>query len=48
VYLAPNGGPGQLVGIFNSVWGEFPAAVSWRATTDQVRQDLGGAAPNPG
>ena len=48
VYLAPNGGPGQLVGIFNSVWGEFPAAVSWRATTDEVRQDLGGAAPNPG
>jgi len=46
VYL-PNGGAAQLVGIFNSVWGEFPAAVSWRATTDQVRQDLGGAAPNP-
>ena len=46
VYL-PGGGPGQLVGIFNSVWGEFPAAVSWRATADQVRQDLGGAAPNP-
>lgn len=29
VYLAPGGGPGQLVGIFNSVWGDFPAAVSW-------------------
>ena len=43
VYLAPIGGPGQLVGIFNSVWGEFPAAVSWRATSDEVRQDLGGA-----
>ena len=43
VYLAPNGGPGEIVGIFNSVWGEFPAAVSWRATTDEVRQDLGGA-----
>jgi hypothetical protein len=42
VYLAPDGGPGQIVGIFNSVWGEFPAAVSWRATTDEVRQDLGG------
>jgi hypothetical protein len=41
VYLAPNGGPGQLVGIFNSVWGDLPAAVSWRATSDQVRQDLG-------
>lgn len=41
VYLAPNGGPGQLVGIFNSVWGDFPAAVSWRATSEEVRQDLG-------
>jgi hypothetical protein len=42
VYTAPNGGPGQIVGIFNSVWGDLPAAVSWRATTDEVRQDLGG------
>jgi len=46
VYLAPNGGPGQIVGIFNSVWGDLPAAVSWRATSDQVRQDLG-ATNNP-
>jgi hypothetical protein len=46
VYLAPNGGPGEIVGIFNSVWGDLPAAVSWRATSDQVRQDLG-ATPNP-
>jgi hypothetical protein len=30
-----------MVGIFNSVWGDLPAAVSWRATSDQVRQDLG-------
>jgi hypothetical protein len=41
VYLAPNGGPGQIVGIFNSVWGDFPAAVSWRSITEQVRQDVG-------
>ncbi|CAM4416557.1 hypothetical protein MB901379_02488 [Mycobacterium basiliense] len=40
VYLA-GGGPGQLVGIFNSVWGDFPAAVSWRTTLDQIHQDLG-------
>jgi hypothetical protein len=46
VYLAPDGGPGQIVGIFNSVWGDLPAAVSWRATSDQVRQDLG-ATTNP-
>lgn len=41
VYLAPDGGPGQIVGIFNSVWGNFPAAVSWRSTSEQVREDLG-------
>jgi hypothetical protein len=41
VYLAPDGGPGQIVGIFNSVWGDFPAAVSWRSTSEQVRADLG-------
>ncbi|HWF28352.1 MAG TPA: hypothetical protein VG327_08225 [Mycobacterium sp.] len=41
VYLAPDGGPGQMVGIFNSVWGDFPAAVSWRSTSEQVREDLG-------
>jgi hypothetical protein len=46
VYLAPAGAPGQIVGIFNSMWGDLPAAVSWRATSDQVRQDLG-ATPNP-
>lgn len=40
VYL-PNGGSAQIVGIFNSVWGDLPAAVSWRATSDQVGQDLG-------
>ncbi|MGE2817885.1 hypothetical protein ACQI5H_22490 [Mycobacterium heidelbergense] len=41
VYLAPDGGPGQIVGIFNSMWGDFPAAVSWRSTSEQVREDLG-------
>lgn len=40
VYLA-GGGPAQLVGIFNSVWGNLPAAVSWQAASDQMRQDLG-------
>ncbi|ACC41135.1 conserved hypothetical protein [Mycobacterium marinum M] len=40
VYLA-GAGPGQLVGIFNSIWGDFPAAVSWQRTSDEMRQDLG-------
>jgi hypothetical protein len=42
VYLAPPGGPGQVVGIFNSMWGDFPAAVSWRSTSEQVHQDMAG------
>lgn len=41
VYTAPAGGPGQIVGIFNSVWGDFPAAVSWQTTSQQVDHDLG-------
>jgi hypothetical protein len=41
VYLAPAEGPGQMVGIFNSVWGDFPAAVSWRSASDEARQDMG-------
>ena len=41
VYLAPTGGPGQIVGIFSSLWGSSPAAVSWGSTSEQVRQDLG-------
>lgn len=40
VYLAPQGGPGQIVGIFNSVWGDLPAAVAWRSASEQVREDL--------
>lgn len=46
VYLAPNGGPALLIGIFNSVWGDFPAAVSWRSASEQVLQDLGVTLPS--
>jgi len=45
VYVTPNGGPAQLVGIFNSMWGNFPAAVSWHTTCDEVHQDLGVTVP---
>lgn len=38
VYLASNG---QMVGIFNSVWGTLPAAVSWQAAYQQMREDMG-------
>lgn len=45
IYLAPNGGPGQIIGIFNSLWGDLPAAVTWHATSQQVREDTGVVVP---
>ncbi|MGH3635409.1 hypothetical protein [Mycobacterium sp.] len=47
VYVTSAAGPARIVGMFNSTWGNFPAAVSWRATSQQVLEDVGGA-PNPG
>ena len=35
VYITSPAGPARIVGIFNSVWGGFPAAVSWQSTTQQ-------------
>lgn len=40
IYLAGEGS-GQIVGIFNSVWGTLPAAVSWQSVRQQVREDAG-------
>jgi hypothetical protein len=45
VYLTDGPGPARMVGIFNSVWGGFPAAVSWQSTTQQIRQDVGVGGP---
>src|SRR5271169_1066349 len=45
VYLTSGPGPARMVGIFNSVWGGFPAAVSWQSTTQQIRQDVGVGGP---
>ncbi|CAJ1497956.1 hypothetical protein MU0083_001806 [[Mycobacterium] kokjensenii] len=47
VYVVRDGGPAQIVGLFNSVWGEFPAAVSWSAIARQVREDVGMPVPLP-
>jgi len=44
-YLTNGPGPARMVGIFNSVWGGFPAAVSWQSTTQQIRQDVGVGGP---
>lgn len=41
VYTVAGNGTAVLVGLFNSTWGQLPAAVSWQATGEQVRQDGG-------
>jgi hypothetical protein len=40
VYLITDDGRAVIVGMFNSTWGRFPAAVSWQATRQQVREDI--------
>jgi hypothetical protein len=44
IYVTPPGGPAQIVGIFNSIWGDLPAAVSWQSASEQIREDLGAQA----
>ncbi len=41
VYIGTAGGSSLIVGIFTSIWGASPAAVSWRDVSQQVRQDVG-------
>jgi hypothetical protein len=41
VYIISPTGQALIVGILNSVWGGSPAAVSWQATSQQVREDVG-------
>ena len=45
VYLTSGPGTARIVGIFNSVWGGLPAAVSWQSATQQIRQDVGVGGP---
>ena len=44
VYTLDGSGRAILVGLFNSTWGRLPAAVSWQATGQQVRDDIATAA----
>ena len=37
VYMPVDNNKAVIVGLFNSTWGNLPAAVSWVATTQQVR-----------
>lgn len=41
VYTPAPDGTAIMAGLFNSTWGQFPAAVSWQATGQQVREDSG-------
>jgi hypothetical protein len=41
VYVTDGAGAAKIVGIFNSVWGDSPAAVSWRTVSQQAREDVG-------
>ena len=44
VYPVAGNGTAVLVGLFNSTWGQLPAAVSWQATGQQLREDGGATA----
>lgn len=40
VYALTDDGRSVLIGLFNSTWGQFPAAVSWQSTGQQLRDDV--------
>ena len=40
VYVVADDGRALLVGLFNSTWGDFPAAVSWQAIRRQASDDV--------
>jgi hypothetical protein len=44
VYTLASNGTAVLVGLFNSTWGQLPAAVSWQATGQQLREANGATA----
>jgi hypothetical protein len=44
VYNPTPDGRAAIVGMFNSTWGQYPAAVSWQAASQQAREDVISAA----
>jgi hypothetical protein len=40
VYFPTDDNRGVIVGLFNSTWGNFPAAVSWQAANSQISEDV--------
>jgi hypothetical protein len=52
VYSLTPDGSAAIVGMFNSTWGQYPAAVSWQVASQQAREDVisaaaGSIAPPP-
>ena len=50
VYVVTNDGRAAIIGMFNSTWGNYPAAVSWQAASEQARLDVvqsAGGVPPP-
>jgi hypothetical protein len=44
VYNPTPDGRAAIVGMFNSTWGQYPAAVSWQVASQQAREDVISAA----
>lgn len=44
VYVVTPDGRAAIIGMFNSTWGQFPAAVSWQSASQQASQDVISAA----
>jgi hypothetical protein len=44
VYFIAQDGRAAIVGMFNSTWGQYPAAVSWQVARDQASADVISAA----
>jgi hypothetical protein len=40
VYVLAGDGRAVIVGMFNSTWGQFPAAVSWPTTDQQIHEQV--------
>jgi hypothetical protein len=41
VYMPVDNNKAVIIGLFNSTWGTYPAAVSWVATSQQANADTG-------
>ena len=40
VYTVTPDGRAAIIGMFNSTWGQYPAAVSWQSASQQAREDV--------